>query len=231
MPKHQTQHIAALRTQSHTYSNFARALANEVGNHAVNAHARKHQRQPRENAKKNHGKPTGSQRSCEDCFHRLHVVDHFSRIDLFHRAAHRTHDGHWIALRAQHDGNCAHHWHQLLRSLHEGIKKLRLYGRFCVVAGTPLLDVADDADDFGLHVELFEIDALADRIFAGEISARENVVDINHDRCKFIVLRGYESAAQKSNPHGLLETRLDKIKHGLGLVVVVGRLRLALDPE
>ena len=51
---------------------------------------------------------------------------------------------------------------------------------FGVRARPPLLDVAHHADDFGLHIELRQIDALADGIFAREIGARKNIVDVDH---------------------------------------------------
>jgi hypothetical protein len=118
--------------------------------------------------------------------------------------------------------------------LHEGAKELRFDGRVGVGVEPPLLDVAndtDDTDDFGLHIELLEIDMLPDGIFVWEVGAREDVVYIDHRRGMFAVLRRNQASALESDSHGLLETGLDEIKHSLMFVVVVGKLWLAFDPE
>ncbi len=62
-----------------------------------------------------------------------------------------------------------------------------------------------DADDFGLHVEAREIDALADGILIRKIGAREDIVDVDNDRRTLVILRRDEAAALKSDSHGLLE--------------------------
>ena len=76
------------------------------------------------------------------------------------------------------------------------------------------------ADDFGLHIELREIDVFANGIFMGEIGAGKNVVDVDDHRSVLVVLRSDEAAALERGSHGLLETGLDQIKHRLGHFVV-----------
>ena len=91
--------------------------------------------------------------------------------------------------------------------------------------------MAHHADDFGLHIELLQMDALPDGIFMREPGARKNVVDVDHSGGVLVVLRSDEAAALESDSHGLLETGFDQIIHRLRHFVVIGGLRLAFDPE
>ncbi len=61
--------------------------------------------------------------------------------------------------------------------------------RFRVSVKAPLFYVVDDANDLGLHAEKREINVLPDWIFVREIRARENVVDHDHYRRIFVILR------------------------------------------
>src|SRR5258708_8995654 len=94
---------------------------------------------------------------------------------------------------------------------------------FLIRAGPPLFYVAHHADDFSLHIELFQMDALPDRVFMREPGARKNVIDVDHHRSALVVLRSDEAAPLESDSHGLLETRFDQIKHRLGDFVGIGR--------
>jgi hypothetical protein len=46
------------------------------------------------------------------------------------------------------------------------------------VGQAPVVDVANDADDFALETNEIEIDAFADGVFAGEILAGEFLVEV-----------------------------------------------------
>ena len=164
--------------------------------------------------------------------HRLNAVDDFARIDFLHRSPNGTHDSGGIALGAQHDGHgIRRQRHELFGKLHERIIELRLNCRTCVGVEPQLLHVAHHADDFRFHVEDREMDVLADGIFAGEIGARENVVDVDHHRRVFVVLRRDEAPALEGDSHGWLEAGFHQIKHRLGHVLNVVGLRLAVNPE
>src|SRR5258708_12453463 len=102
---------------------------------------------------------------------------------------------------------------------------------FLIRAGPPLYYVAHHADDFSLHIELFQMDALPDRVFMREPGARENVIDVDHHRSALVVLRSDEAAPLESDSHGLLETRFDQIKHRLGYFFVIGLLPPPFYPE
>ena len=135
-------------------------------------------------------------------------------------------------MSAQHHGNgVSDKRHDLLRKLHEGIVELRFDRRFCITAKSPLFYVSHHADNFGLHIELREIDVFADGIFIGEIGARKNVVNVDDHGSVLIVLRRDEPATLEDGSHGLLEASFDEIKHRLGHLIVSGGLRPALDPE
>src|SRR5258708_1962170 len=65
---------------------------------------------------------------------------------------------------------------------------------FLIRAGPPLFYVAHHADDFSLHIELFQMDALPDRVFLREPGARKNVIDVDHHGGALVVLRSDEAA-------------------------------------
>ena len=86
-------------------------------------------------------------------------------------------------------------------------------------------------DDFSLHVELSEVEVLADGVLIRKIHACERVVDVDHDRRIFIVLIGDEAAAQQGDSHGLLKPRLHEKERCRMHVAVVGRLGFTFNPE
>ena len=84
------------------------------------------------------------------------------------------------------------------------------------------------ADDFGLHIELLQMDALPDGIFMREPGARKNVIDVD-DHGAFSLSCGVTKRPRSSViPMACCETGFNQIKHGLMHVVVVGGLRAGL---
>ncbi len=98
-------------------------------------------------------------------------------------------------------------------------------------ARAPLLYMAHHADDFGLHIELLKMDAFPYGIFMRKPGARKNIIDVDYYGGVLIVLRSDEAAALERDSHSLLETGFHQIINRLVHFVVVGRLRLAFDPE
>jgi hypothetical protein len=94
-----------------------------------------------------------------------------------------------------------------------------------------LLHVVHDTDDLRLYVEAGDVDAFADRTFAGEIRARENVIDVDDERRAFVVLRRHKTPVLETDAHRLPESAFDEIAHRLRHVVEVRRLRPSVDPE
>src|SRR5215472_15422793 len=121
--------------------------------------------------------------------------------------------------------------HQFGRKLHERIEELWLDSRLRIVARTPLSDMADYADDLCLHIKSHNVNMLADGVLVGEIRARKGVINVDDDRAVLFIICGDEAASSEGDAHGLLESSLNQIEHGLRHVVVVGRFWLAFDPE
>ena len=121
--------------------------------------------------------------------------------------------------------------HELGRELHHRVIELRFDGGSGIVTGTPLLDVADDADDLGFSIELSDVDVLADGVRVGEVGAGEDIVDVDDGGGVFVVVVGDEAAAEQGHAHGALEAGLDEIEHGGMHVVIVVGFGFAFDPE
>ena len=89
----------------------------------------------------------------------------------------------------------------------------------------------DHADDLRQLIEQVQVDALAERILVGEILLGKDLIDHDHQRRVFIVVGSEEPAVEQRNAHRLQIVRFDDVVDGPVHVVVVGRLRLPIEPE
>jgi hypothetical protein len=113
------------------------------------------------------------------------------------------------------------------------VRKIELRAqRFRVVRiETPLFYVADNADDFRAASFALQNDALPDRVLAGKILPRENVIHYNDVGSVLIVPGREKPPSFQRNPHHLQIIFLDDITQGPAHVVLALRLWPPLDPE
>jgi hypothetical protein len=224
--------VAGLRAQGDADADFVGALADEIGNHTVNSHTGQEQRQRGEDAEQNHGNAARGEGVGDDIIHGHYVVDDFPGIDFRDGAADGVHNGGGIALGAQNDGDgISDEGHEFFGELHERKVHLGLNDGGGFGFKTPLLDVAADADDFGFHAEGGEMKMFADGIFAGEVGAREEVINDDDDGGALVILRREIAAAAEGDVHSGLETGFGEIEERLRHVLLRGGFGLAFDPE
>src|ERR1039457_2525955 len=95
------------------------------------------------------------------------------------------------------------------------MEELCFNSRFRIPSRSPLLDMPYHPDDFGLHLKLLKMNPLPDGILLLEVGPCKSIIDVDHYRCVFVILRSYETAALESNSHGRLEPTFHQVKHRL----------------
>ena len=76
------QHVTALRAQRHANADFVRALADDVGNHAINSDAGKQQRERGEHREQNHGEAPRGERLRNNVVHGVGVEQNGFAVEV-----------------------------------------------------------------------------------------------------------------------------------------------------
>ena len=199
--------VVAAGAEGDAHADLARALGDDVGQHAVDPHGREQQRQTGERGDQHRAQARLLGRLCDERPQRLHAVHRNRRIDRGNTAADRRHHRVRIGRRADQQRHrrpaVFHPDRQLLErriQLHE-----RRLGDDAVV-----FDVADDADDLAPQrlarrpvPAKFERDAAADRIVPAEQLRGQRFVDDDDRRRPGAIARVEDAAVRRSMPIAL----------------------------
>src|SRR6267143_269968 len=212
MAYHQTQHIAALRSERHANTDFMHAFGDRLAHHTIASHRGKHERERREGANEPKGQTARGHRFGNDLLHGAHVVHGKLRIDLSDEATRRSIDRTRIAV-------CAHG----KPDVRPGILRKRVVAfQGDGFSEAIVHDVANHSDDFRLLI-IQEVEVLPQRILAGPQSFGELLID-DHDRSGIgVVACGKFAAAKQWNAHGLEISGIDGVDAGERLLAALVR--------
>src|SRR5204862_7441057 len=174
LSQHHLQDVSSGRTKRHSDSNFVRAVAGQIGNHAVDSDGGKNESKRVEHAEEKHGQPLRGNRTRNDFFHGPDIIEGRAAYDFFGGLSNGACDVSRVVCcsgdipaaigqkRPKPVGDLPN------RKIEVGLQVLMLPR-----TETPVFDVTDDADDLRLHSEQSDVEVVSDGSVIGKILAGE----------------------------------------------------------